>query len=573
MKIGVTPAAALRAELDLLAERVEAVDFRLPGVRWRVGETMRTDLAWTIREYLLPRLADLEAPILAVVIGSTGSGKSTLVNSLAEARISEPGAIRPTTRVPVVWTHEHNADRYRHDFLTGYVAGSAAGHGLQIVTSSDPLLRGVTVLDAPDFDSVVEEHREMVEELVAVADLTIFVTSAQRYADAVPWEFLERARRRRLPILFVLNRLPPEGGDEVVRDYTRQLQEGGILRQSEASSILRIAEQRIISAHGGLPSEVVAPLRAILEEMSDADRRRGVVVAATRGAIDDTVHRAFDFAAEVVAHQDRVEALRGAAIRAYESQRTEVDQSLRAGTLIRSEVLRRWQDFLGTGELLKVVAEGAGRLRRWAARVFGGSRKVEEINDEAGDEIVAAVIRRADLAAEDTASAWELDEAGRELLEVSGRSLWHHDAQTPERTRRAIEDWIGELAALIEQQGGGKRRWAQVASFGVNAIALVVLLAVFAQTGGITGAEVGVAAGAAAAQQKILEHVFGSAAARSLIEDARKRLLDALGVVLDEDRRRFLTLAEVRAMPEGTARRLREAATDVRASAGSFYGG
>jgi len=572
MSTGVAPSAALRASLDALSELVESMSFDLPTAEQLQREALRNDVAWTIREYLLPRLSDFEAPLLAVVIGSTGSGKSTLVNSLAQHRVSDPGPIRPTTRVPVVWTHPDHAHRYQEGFLTGYGTAVDAARRLRIVTSDDDLLEGVTVLDAPDFDSVVEGHREMVEDLLAVADLTIFVTSAQRYADAVPWEFLERARRRRLPILFVLNRLPPEGADEVVDDYLDHLSKRRIMSQAEAPTILRIPEQPILAEHGGLPPDSVVSLRTTLEAMSDPERRRRVVISATQGSVRDTVDRTIDLAAEIEAEVRQVDSLRLAARRSYQAQAAEIAESLRGGTLIRGEVLRRWQEFLGTGELLKVLTEGAGRVRRWATKVFGGTRKVEEINDEAGDEIVAAVVRRADLAAGATAASWELDQAGKVLLTSTGRQLWHHDVETPERARTAIEDWIGELSALITEQGAGKRRWAQVASFGVNATALIVLLAVFAQTGGITGAEFGVAAGAAAAQQKILEHVFGSAAARSLIEEARGRLVAALGLVLAEDERRFTNIADAYGARQGAADAVRLAAHEIRARSGEFYG-
>ncbi len=572
MSTVVSPSAALRASLDALVEQVEATSFDLPSVERSQREGLRSELAWTIREYLLPRLQDLEAPLLAVVIGSTGSGKSTLVNSLAQQRISEPGPIRPTTRVPVVWAHPDHAHRYQEGFLSGYGTAVDAARRLRVVTSDHDLLVGVTVLDAPDFDSVVEGHREMVDDLLAVADLTIFVTSAQRYADAVPWEFLERARRRRLPILFVVNRLPPEGSDDVVDDYRRRLSERKIFSQTEAPTILRIPEQTIQSEHGGLPSGSVDSLRSTLEAMSDPERRRRVVISATQGSVRDVVERAADLADASEDEVHQIDALRLAARREYQAQSAEIAESLRGGTLIRAEVLRRWQDFLGTGELLKVLTEGAGRVRRWATKVFGGTRRVEEINEEAGDEIVVAVVRRADLAAGGTAAGWELDPAGKVLLAASDRRLWQHDPETPERAKAAIEDWIVGLGEIITEQGAGKRRWAQVASFGVNATALVVLLAVFAQTGGITGAEFGVAAGAAAAQQKILEHVFGGAAARSLIEEARGRLVVALANVLVEDERRFVDILDTYSGREGRADALRRDAAEVRVRAGEFYG-
>jgi hypothetical protein len=81
-----------------------------------------------------------------------------------------------------------------------------------------------------------------------------------------------------------------------------------------------------------------------------------------------------------------------------------------------------------------------------------------------------------------------------------------------------------------------------------------------------------VAAGAAAAQQKILEHVFGGAAARSLIEEARGRLVAALGRVLDDDALRFAETLKAYSGGAGRADALRRAAADVKLRAGEFYG-
>src|SRR3712207_5167985 len=73
--------AALRDELARTPLALEAGDVKR-------ARRVRDELRGQIDDYLIPRLSELDAPILAVVGGSTGAGKSTLVNSLVEAEVS-----------------------------------------------------------------------------------------------------------------------------------------------------------------------------------------------------------------------------------------------------------------------------------------------------------------------------------------------------------------------------------------------------------------------------------------------------------------------------------------------------
>jgi energy-coupling factor transporter ATP-binding protein EcfA2 len=567
MTVELSPAAQLRAALHALGEGVGLVGFALPGPSRDARAQQQRHLQWSINEYLLPRLGDLEAPAVAVVLGSTGSGKSTLVNSLAQGAVSTPGPVRPTTRRPVVWAHADQARRYSGDYLTGY--GPNEPRQLDVRASTDPLLEGVTVIDSPDFDSVVDENRKMADDLLAVADLCIFVTSAQRYADAVPWEFLDRARQRALPIMFVVNRIPAADRAVILSDYERRLDNAGLTGWAE---LVAIDEQPIRSEHGGLPAPVVAPLRARLEALATPRERADLVRAALDGGIVDVLRRVEALAGSVEDEAAEAAALADVAGRAYQAQMTELARLLEDGTLIRGEVVSRWQDFVGTGQLLQVLADGTSRVRNWLRTIFGGAPKVEQVEQEARNELVDAVVRRADLAATAVAGAWELDAAGAELLGEASGGLWRHAPETPSRAQRAVADWLGYLTQLIEEKGEDRKKLAQVASYGVNAAAVAVLLGVFVHTGGLTGAELGVTASAAAAQQKVLEHVFGSAAARTLVAKAKDRLHESLDGVLHADGARFTELISRRSVAPEAAAELRRLAETVSQQARAYRG-
>jgi len=94
----ISSVARLRAALDALGDQIAAVDFALPSADRQVRRQLREELGWTIREYLIPRLADLDSEVVAVVVGSTGSGKSTLVNTLAQRPVSQTGAVERYAR-------------------------------------------------------------------------------------------------------------------------------------------------------------------------------------------------------------------------------------------------------------------------------------------------------------------------------------------------------------------------------------------------------------------------------------------------------------------------------------------
>lgn len=552
--------------LGHLATCVEACRFDLPCADRDARRARRDEAATVVREHLLPRLRDLGAPALVVLVGSTGAGKSTLVNSLARGAVTTSSAVRPTTREPVVWTHRQHERRYGADLLPGFATDERS---LRVVAHEDPRFADVTVVDTPDLDSVVTEHRALADEVLAAADLCVWVTTAQRYADAVPWEVLRGAGQRGVPLVVVLNRVPDDAAAAVAADLRQRLAGAAVAADGSDLTVLTVPEREDLT-DDWLPPTDVAEFAEVVAALGESDRRSDVVRTALRASLAHATSMARDVADAVAGEQDEARGLQDAAEAAYGRQEQALVEALRDGRLIHREVLDRWQAFVGTGEMMRAVSAGVSRVRGWVQRVWGGPDRTDTVRHEARSELAATIARHADRAATDTAEAWELSTAGRELLGTQRGRLWRADPAIDDRAAQLLDRWQDELAALVEQQGQGRRRIAQVASLGVNGTAAVLMLAVFAQTGGLTGAEFGITAGAAAVQQRVLEHVFGSAAARTLVARARQSLEAGIVDVLTMDRRRFLDLLAEHTAPPDRDEQLHSAATAVDDAARRF---
>ena len=147
----------------------------------------------------------------------------------------------------------------------------------------------------------------------------------------------------------------------------------------------------------------------------------------------------------------------------------------------------------------------------------------------------------------------------------ASRAVERLPAASPEllaRTREEVRAWQGAVFELVSREAAGKRSTARIASLGVNGAGLVVMIAVFAHTGGLTGAEVAVAGGTSAVGQRVLEALLGDQAVRTLAETAREDLLQRARALLAAEAERYeALLAGVAPGSEGLERL--EAATDA----------
>jgi energy-coupling factor transporter ATP-binding protein EcfA2 len=556
----------VQSDLRVLVDRLEELALRrLAVVPAAEGSRTRAlQLRDHVAGHLRVRANSLDAPLLVLLLGPTGAGKSTLFNTIAGRAASPTGVLRPTTRVAVVLANPDDQAAVR--------AGALAGVSVDRVrlTGDAAVPPGLVLVDAPDIDSIEHANRELADRLVEAADLAIFVTTATRYADRVPWTVLDRVRERGLPLIVVVNRLPPAATDrdEILADVRRLFAEAGVATGVEAGlEIVGIGEGSLAAAGESLEPAAIRPIADRIADLrGDLAARRELATRALAGSLagvaplveriaDDVAHEAIDAA-----------ALRRGTAEAFERELGALREELRHGRFLRDEALRHWHSYVGADDITRIFSKGIGAVRGAIASIFRPSTApVAEVREATTDDLVAVARVHAAEAARRTATAWA-DEP-RVAGAVGDRpDLWTVSADFDRRLRQRLEEWIASIAVDIAETGEGKRRLARGASVGVNAIGVGVMLATFIHTAGLTGTEVGIAAGTAFLNQKLLGALFGEAAMVELISRARTRLEAALTTTFAEERTRFEALVPDPAEFETLAEDLRLAAADVRAA-------
>jgi GTP-binding protein EngB required for normal cell division len=291
----------LDRRLTALAEAVQIADGRL--------EPEAVETARGVTEKAGARLGlGVETTVVALA-GPTGVGKSLLFNVLAGADLATVGRRRPTTSEGQAAVWGDGAD----PLLDWLEIGRR--HRLD-----DDGLRGLLLLDLPDFDSVESSHRLEVDRVLELTDLVVWVVEPQKYADASLHErYLRPLRTHGAAMAVVLNQadlLPPNEVAVWREDVSRLLSEDGLrdvpvlvvsARTGEGlESLHRLLAERVAArdaAVARLAADVTAASRRLRAWCADgrpagvqrADRERLVAALEEAGGVPRVV-RAVDAA-------------------------------------------------------------------------------------------------------------------------------------------------------------------------------------------------------------------------------------------------------------------------------------
>jgi hypothetical protein len=553
----------LVGRLETLAERRLASKPRTEAAHARARQ-----LADLLRGHIRVRAASLDAPLVVLLVGPTGAGKSTIFNTIAGRAASPTGVLRPTTRVAVVLVHPDD----RQALAEGAFAEVPPDH-LRFVEDAT-VERGLAVVDAPDIDSLEHANRALADRLVEAADLCCFVTTATRYADRVPWAVLSRVEERGLPLLVVVNRMPPDPADraEVLADIRRLVADAGLNDLLAATAdgppreLIAVREGDLSADGSSLQPQTIRVLDDEIARLRAAgDARRELASRALTGSLrglgdsldriaDDVDHEAID-----------VEALRRTVDRAYESGLAALQDEISHGRFLREEALRHWQAYVGADQITRFFSEGIGRVRGAIAAIFRpATAPVAEVRAATTDDLLDVARLQAAEAARRSATAWASEPSTAPLM-AEHADLWLPSPAFDATVRAGLDEWIDGIAADIQAHGESKRLLARGASVGVNVLGTAVMLGTFLHTGGLTGVEVGVAAGTAFLNQKLLSALFGEAAMVELIQHARQRLQDVLATAFAAEQARFEEQLPAPGELADLATELRAAGREIRA--------
>lgn len=222
--------------------------FRTPGLieEWQDIGLLAESLSTELQILLFKKGV---SPLWVVLVGGTGTGKSTLFNALCGRPLSETGIERPKTTGPILYAHEgcgiQNAAPFPGMETTIIAASDAelkptsgAGGSLLVLTHKSEDLSHLIFADTPDLDSVDLANRRVTETLYHLADAVVFVTSQEKYADEVPYLFLRRVLKDRKLHYVILNKAEPASTGQ---DLVSVLQAAGVTLADSRISLLPYA--------------------------------------------------------------------------------------------------------------------------------------------------------------------------------------------------------------------------------------------------------------------------------------------------------------------------------------------
>ncbi|GHC89986.1 ABC transporter [Nocardiopsis terrae] len=526
--------------LESLRRQIRDLDFAEGLVGAEEGRALREDVLAQLSDYVLPRVRRPDIPLLIAVAGSTGAGKSTLVNSLVGEQVTTTGVRRPTTNSPVLACNPADVDWFSEaSFIPSLPRVRQQGlampgkDGMLVLAATEAMPPGVALLDTPDVDSAVAAHHEFAAKFLDAADLWVFVTTSGRYADARVWEFLQVARDRDTSLAVVLSRVPRKGRRQLLDHFGAMLEANGL------GNAARFAIPETDQIEGErFTSNVADHIREYLADVAgEAEQRDRVSRRTFIGVIDSFRTRVPELVRQVEAQIETGRSLGAAVDDAYAGAAARIDTALGDGTLLRGSLLARWQEVAASGELAKSLRLRGRRARKGRAEQAERGQRVSALERAVRDALEALVVSAEERASEQIEQRWREVPGGAALAD---RALDQPGSGTlAKQLRQEITEWQREVAEMTAANGATKRSVARFVTFDHDIVALVMIIDLLGYERSNSGGGAHAADASGPSPQRLLKGLFGAQSLRSIGGSARENLRRRVLGLLSHERTPF----------------------------------
>ena len=171
------------------------------------------------------------------------------------------------------------------------------------------------------------------------------------------------------------------------------------------------------------------------------------------GALDSLDPRTDALVEATAAQLQATKALLSLADTAYADAADAVHMGMTDGTLLRGEVLSRWQEFVGTGEFFKQVESGVARIRdRLVALVKGQPAPGRDLGEALHTGVAALVTAEAQTAASRVVRSWRGMPGGEQLL-MTPPGLGTPAPSFHEQVEALVRHWQDDVLSLVRTEG------------------------------------------------------------------------------------------------------------------------